>query len=259
MSTAHAGEDKGQGQAANPFAKLSDNAVVAEVQDFWHTMLPLLEQPLHYAGSFFADIRRPAFTLLWVFAGVVLLKFGGTLATAVDSMPLFGSLMELVGLWVVFDFGRRNLLTGRDRQQLSQTYQTWRRNIFGPDTAPTPVPAAMEAAKLRLVPTVEGSDQAPVSPTPAEASQPPQKLFAGVTGTVQVLIPLTGVVDVEALRAKVEKDLAKVEAEIKALSGRLSNPDFVEKAPADVVQRARNALAEAEAQATILTARLAML
>jgi valyl-tRNA synthetase len=80
-----------------------------------------------------------------------------------------------------------------------------------------------------------------------------------VTGTVQVLIPLTGVVDVEALRAKVEKDLAKVEAEIKALSGRLSNPDFVEKAPADVVQGARNALAEAEAQATILTARLAML
>ena len=263
VSTAHAGEDKGedkgQGQAANPFAKLSDNAVVAEVQDFWHTMLPLLEQPLHYAGSFFADIRRPAFTLLWVFAGVVLLKFGGTLATAVDSMPLFGSLMELVGLWVVFDFGRRNLLTGRDRQQLSQTYQTWRRNIFGPDTAPTPVPAAMETARLRLVPTVEGSDQAPVSPTPAEASQPPQKLFAGVTGTVQVLIPLTGVVDVEALRAKVEKDLAKVEAEIKALSGRLSNPDFVEKAPADVVQGARNALAEAEAQATILTARLAML
>jgi valyl-tRNA synthetase len=33
------------------------------------------------------------------------------------------------------------------------------------------------------------------------------KLFAGVTGTVQVLIPLAGVVDIAALRAKLEKDL----------------------------------------------------
>ncbi|WP_397443333.1 hypothetical protein [Phormidium sp. FACHB-77] len=66
-------------------------------------------------------------------------------------------------------------------------------------------------------------------------------------------------VDVDALKAKVEKDLGKVEAEIKSLSGRLSNPGFVDKAPADVVQGARDSLAEAEAQATILKERLAML
>jgi valyl-tRNA synthetase len=66
-------------------------------------------------------------------------------------------------------------------------------------------------------------------------------------------------VDVDALRAKVEKDLGKVEAEIKSLSGRLGNPGFVDKAPADVVQGARDALAEAEAQAAILKSRLALL
>jgi valyl-tRNA synthetase len=77
-----------------------------------------------------------------------------------------------------------------------------------------------------------------------------------VVGTVQVLIPLTGLVDVDALRAKIEKDLSKVEGEIKSLNGRLSNPGFVNKAPEDVVQGARDALAEAQTQADILKSRL---
>jgi valyl-tRNA synthetase len=73
---------------------------------------------------------------------------------------------------------------------------------------------------------------------------------------VQVLIPLAGVVDVEALRAKVQKDLSKVEAEIKSLTARLGNPNFVDKAPAEVVQGARDSLEEAKKQASILLLRL---
>ncbi|MEB3232498.1 MAG: class I tRNA ligase family protein, partial [Leptolyngbyaceae bacterium] len=88
---------------------------------------------------------------------------------------------------------------------------------------------------------------------------PEQKMFAGVTGTVQVLMPLAGLVDVDALKAKLERDLKKVEGEIKSLQGRLNNPKFVEQAPADVVLGAREALAEAEKQAEILRSRLAQL
>jgi valyl-tRNA synthetase len=97
-------------------------------------------------------------------------------------------------------------------------------------------------------------------PEPASTAQAdtPQAI-AGVVGTVQVSIPLAGVVDVDALRAKLEKNLNKVEAEAKALSGRLSNAKFVDKAPADVVKGARDALAEAETQAEILRERLARL
>jgi len=80
--------------------------------------------------------------------------------------------------------------------------------------------------------------------------------IAGVVGTIQALIPLAGVVDVAALRAKIQKDLSKVEAEIKSLSNRLSNPNFVNKAPAEVVKGARDTLAEAEKQAEILRERL---
>ncbi|HBK97266.1 MAG TPA: valine--tRNA ligase [Microcoleaceae bacterium UBA10368] len=80
--------------------------------------------------------------------------------------------------------------------------------------------------------------------------------IAGVVGTVQVLIPLAGVVDLVALRAKLEKKLAKIEGEIKHTSARLANQKFVEKADPQVVQVARDGLAEAEKQAEILRDRL---
>ncbi|HEY9781222.1 MAG TPA: valine--tRNA ligase [Leptolyngbyaceae cyanobacterium] len=83
--------------------------------------------------------------------------------------------------------------------------------------------------------------------------------IAGVVGTIQALIPLAGVIDVAALRAKLEKSLSKVEAEAKSLSGRLTNPSFVDKARADIVQGARQALAEAEKQVEILRSRLRLL
>ncbi|WP_204103052.1 MULTISPECIES: valine--tRNA ligase [Spirulina sp. CCY15215] len=80
--------------------------------------------------------------------------------------------------------------------------------------------------------------------------------FAGVVGTVQVLIPLEGVVDLMALQTKLEKKLGKVEAEMKALTSRLNNTNFVSKAPDDVVQGAKDALTEAQKQMEILQDRL---
>lgn len=85
------------------------------------------------------------------------------------------------------------------------------------------------------------------------------KTMAGVIGTVQVLIPLAGVVDVEALRAKLEKNLGKVEAEAKSLSGRLANQNFVSKAPEEVVKGVQAAMVEAQKQAEILRDRLTRL
>ncbi|MDY6938113.1 MAG: valine--tRNA ligase [Cyanobacteriota bacterium] len=83
-----------------------------------------------------------------------------------------------------------------------------------------------------------------------------KQTIAGVVGTVQVLVPLAGAIDIDAVCAKIEKRLAKIHAEIKSTSGRLSNPNFTNKAPAQVVEGARNALAEAEKQAQILQDRL---
>ncbi len=85
------------------------------------------------------------------------------------------------------------------------------------------------------------------------------QVIGGVYGTVQVLIPLTGVIDIAVLRAKLEKKLQKVEGDIKSTSGKLSNPNFVNKAAPEVVEIARNNLAELEKQAEILRERLQQL
>ncbi len=89
-----------------------------------------------------------------------------------------------------------------------------------------------------------------------QLQEEPKQVAAAVVGTVQVLLPLAGLVDVEALKAKLNKDLGKIEAEAKGIEGRLSNPNFVERAPAEVVATHRAQLEELEQQQQILRDRL---
>ncbi|MFS8796683.1 valine--tRNA ligase [Synechococcus sp. R70.1] len=84
----------------------------------------------------------------------------------------------------------------------------------------------------------------------------PRQVAAAVVGTVQVLVPLAGLVDVEALRAKLQKDLAKLEKEAQGIRTRLENPNFLSRANPEVVQASRKQLAELEAQMQLLQARL---
>ena len=95
-----------------------------------------------------------------------------------------------------------------------------------------------------------------LDPAAAE-SNPAAKALAGVSGELQVLLPIDGLVDLDALRGRLEKDIAKAEKEIKGLSGRLSNPNFASKAPPEVVAECQANLAEAEAQAELARKRLA--
>lgn len=82
------------------------------------------------------------------------------------------------------------------------------------------------------------------------------QIIVSVIGTVQVLIPLSGVVDIEALSARLNKKLQKLEKEIESTKKRLGNPDFVNKANPKFVEETRKNLAEVEKQAEILRDRL---
>ncbi|YAI83013.1 MAG: valine--tRNA ligase [cyanobacterium endosymbiont of Rhopalodia sterrenbergii] len=82
------------------------------------------------------------------------------------------------------------------------------------------------------------------------------QVVAGVVGTVQVLIPLSGVVDIASLQGKLERNFSKIKAEVASLTKRLNNPGFINKAPKKVVQGAKDSLAEAQKQAEILQERL---
>ncbi|MEB3270445.1 MAG: valine--tRNA ligase [Synechococcus sp.] len=60
----------------------------------------------------------------------------------------------------------------------------------------------------------------------------------------------------DALRTRLERDLAKAEKEMTGLHARLANPNFADKAPAAVVAECRANLAEATAQAELARRRL---
>ncbi len=82
-------------------------------------------------------------------------------------------------------------------------------------------------------------------------------------GTVTVAVegaslglPLAGVIDVAEEKARLEKTLGKLEKEMGGLSGRLSNPKFVESAPEEVVDETRATLALKEDEAQRLRAAL---
>ncbi|MDZ8086447.1 MAG: valine--tRNA ligase [Nostoc sp. DedQUE12b] len=161
--------------------------------------------------------QRGLKTIGLIIVAIVFGRVALAAGNAIDDIPIIGTFFELVGFGYTAWFVSQNLLTAQARLRL------W--NRFFPQS------------KL-------------------EQAQETENAIAGVIGTIQVLIPLSGVVDIEAVRAKLEKSLSKAEAEVQSLSTRLNNPSFVDRARADVVQGARDALAEAQKQAEILRDRL---
>jgi valyl-tRNA synthetase len=83
--------------------------------------------------------------------------------------------------------------------------------------------------------------------------------IAGVAATVQVILPLTGVVDMEAFKAKLEKKLARLVKESESSQNKLKNSNFVDRALPEVVQAVRDGLVEVEKQIAILADRIASL
>jgi valyl-tRNA synthetase len=85
------------------------------------------------------------------------------------------------------------------------------------------------------------------------------KAIASVVGTIQILIPLAGIIEIDKLTTKLVKKLAKIEGEIKSLEGRLNNSNFVNKAPKEIIETAQNALKESKIQEEILQKRIDLL
>jgi valyl-tRNA synthetase len=78
---------------------------------------------------------------------------------------------------------------------------------------------------------------------------------AAPQGSVQLVVrgevaalPLKGVIDLEAERARLAKDLAKAEADIKRVDAKLANESFVSRAPEEVVEGEKEKRDEATAR-----------
>ena len=73
------------------------------------------------------------------------------------------------------------------------------------------------------------------------------------------VVPLAGVIDIEAEKARLKKALENSRKEVKSLEGRLSNASFIERAKPEAVEKARADHAHHTAEAERLEAALARL
>ncbi len=75
--------------------------------------------------------------------------------------------------------------------------------------------------------------------------QPPQSA-TWVGEGLQVFVPLAGLLDLGEERARLHKELARLQSDVAGLRRKLDNPSFVARAPAEVVEKDRARVAELE-------------
>jgi valyl-tRNA synthetase len=78
--------------------------------------------------------------------------------------------------------------------------------------------------------------------------QPPKGTPSIHSDVGTLFLPLEGLVDVGAEKARLQKELQKTEAEIEKVQQKLNNPNFTGKAPAHVLQEHQQRLAEWQAK-----------
>jgi valyl-tRNA synthetase len=97
-------------------------------------------------------------------------------------------------------------------------------------------------AKLESITWLDNPDDAPLSAT-------------ALAGDLEILVPMAGLIDVEAELKRLTKEIEKLSGEVNKLSGKLSNEKFVANAPAEVVVNERDKLAEMQGSMAQLTAK----
>ncbi|MBY6191357.1 valine--tRNA ligase [Microbulbifer agarilyticus] len=92
-------------------------------------------------------------------------------------------------------------------------------------------------ASLESIESLEAGAEAPASST-------------ALVGELELLVPMAGLIDVEAESARVQKELDKLDKDLASVAGKLKNPNFVNKAPEAVVNKEKERLADLESART---------
>ncbi|MGN1031280.1 MAG: class I tRNA ligase family protein, partial [Butyricicoccaceae bacterium] len=98
-------------------------------------------------------------------------------------------------------------------------------------TADDSVKATFTAGEAFFLKLAYSSGMTVSDTAPADAA----KMVSIVTGDIMMYLPMNELIDFEKEKARLNKELAKAEKDLKFLSGKLSNPGFLAKAPEKVV------------------------
>jgi len=95
-------------------------------------------------------------------------------------------------------------------------------------------PVIQTLARARPVTFLESQEEAP----------PSENVLALVLKEAEVVIPMESMVDMQAERERLEKEIEQTQAEVARLEARLEDRAFLTKAPPEVVDKERDKLAE---------------
>jgi valyl-tRNA synthetase len=93
---------------------------------------------------------------------------------------------------------------------------------------------------------------------PAGSTKPPQAAVSMVN-KIEGVVSLVGLIDWNKERERLGNDLKKIDQELARIEGKLSNPAFVDKAPAAVVAKEREKVDELKAQQAKIKASIAQI
>ncbi len=85
------------------------------------------------------------------------------------------------------------------------------------------------------------------------------KSFSGIVENLEVYLPFEGIINMESLKEKLLKDQSKANEDIKVLNNRISNKNFINKAPKNIVDECKSKLKEAKAKSNSISKKLEML
>jgi len=75
-----------------------------------------------------------------------------------------------------------------------------------------------------------------------ENSEIPPESAIALVGTLQILIPMSGLIDKAAEISRLEKEIVKVSKELPRIEGKLKNPNFIDRAPQSVIDKEKEKL-----------------
>lgn len=92
-----------------------------------------------------------------------------------------------------------------------------------------------------------------------DSTEKPSPCAIGVADGIELVIPFAGLIDIAEERARLEKNIAKLEKEIEASQKKLENPNFVNRAKPEVVATERERLERQSAELEKLSSALVAL
>jgi valyl-tRNA synthetase len=204
-----------------------DNATSAQKNATRYTLLSVLEQSLRLAHPLMPFITEE----IWLMAAPQLGIAGDTLM--LQPYPELEASAARPDVEAEIAWLQRVILALRNiRGELNISPAKAMPALFGKGTAQdrdlleANRQALGKLAKLESVRWLDAGETAPVA-----AMQ--------LAGAMEILVPLEGLIDLDAERARLQKELEKLRAEIAKLDGQLGNERFVANAPEAVVGKVR--------------------